>query len=423
MNSIVPKMMSVLLGLFTLSYIAYQVYHYASRPYITETAVPYSVAESLTLEGVAVRNEQLIEGQPSSGVLRYIYDDASRVAADSSVAQIFSSRENVDSQNAVAQLDSQIAQLRKAQEQGKRMNPHADALSSQIIEEQSRIIRLAGGKMMEGIEKEKLELTSLMNSKMISLEQEKDFQSLITQMEAEKEYEQRSHSGPVGSISAPVGGYFVKNTDGLEGSIGVDVLQEMDYQKFQELMELPAQEAPRAIGKIVTDHVWYFVVSVTDRELEKFTDLESVQLDFKLSETPVIDGEIYQIITQRPDKNLVVFKCKNVTDELMNLRHETVEVIFRYYSGYRVSTDAIRFVDGQECVYVVDYYQMRLTPIYPVYRQSSFVICDPNAAPPAPVAEDGEETEDSWLTQRKLKMFDEIIVEGTELYDGKTIGN
>ncbi len=424
MNSKVTRIVSVILGLFALSYIGYQAFKYFNKPYVTETALPYSVAESLTLEGVAVRDEQVIRETVSGGVLRYSYDDASRVAAGETIAKIFANKSDIASENKINTLQQQIYQLQKAQEQGKSMNSYTDALSGQITEQQNKIIRIMQGRMLDGLQKEKLAFTALLNSKMIALGQEDNFETLITQMQADKQYLERSHGSETGFIKAPQGGYFVKNTDGLESKINPDDLNELDYDKYLQMLENVPENTDGAVGKIMFDHIWYFVVKVTDRELEKFTNVESVELDFNLSDTAPIKAEVYNIITNRPDKNLVVFKCKNITDELLNMRYETVNVIFRHYSGYRVSTDAIRFVDGQECVYVMDHYQIKLVPIYIVYRQNSFVLCDPNAMPIKPPEEEKEglslvEPEKTWINN-KLRMFDEVIVEGVDLHDGKS---
>ena len=47
--------------------------------------------------------------------------------------------------------------------------------------------------------------------------------------------------------------------------------------------------------------------------------------------------------------------------------------------------------------------------IVPLYSTSTYVICDPNP------------DEDELMTSETVQLYDEIVVEGTDLYDGKVV--
>ncbi|MEG1778586.1 MAG: HlyD family efflux transporter periplasmic adaptor subunit [Oscillospiraceae bacterium] len=429
MNSILTKILGALAVMVLMTYICFQAYTYVNKPYVTETVVPYSVAQSLNIKGIAIRDEEIIDAS-YNGKLRYLYSDATKVTGNAPIAQVFASADDAAAAESNALLTEQIDNLKAVQNLGDDQLINTDMLNRDIAGQVGKIINISQSNMVEGVQKDKLVLTDLLNKKMASLDENTDYNTYINKLEEDLKFKQSNFKGPVGYIKSPMGGYFVKTTDGYENLMKSDILDEINYTEFEKLMnDCKPQTVNSDIGKVVTSHIWYFVASVTDKQLEQFMGVETVELNFKLTDTKPVHAEVLKLITQRPDKNLVVFKCKTVSDELMQLRYANAEVIFRYYSGYRVSADAIRFVDGQESVYVVDSYEMKLTPIYPVYRQSSFVLCDPKAVPET--KDDNTETpptndkpsgkKEKSEPPNKLKMFDEVIVKGTDLYDGKPI--
>jgi hypothetical protein len=69
-----------------------------------------------------------------------------------------------------------------------------------------------------------------------------------------------------------------------------------------------------------------------------------------------------------------------------------------------VGSAAVRFVDGQKGVYVIQGKQVIFKPIRTLYEKENFVLCEPTGD-----------------AKRALRLFDQVIVGGTDLYDGKTI--
>lgn len=116
-----------------------------------------------------------------------------------------------------------------------------------------------------------------------------------------------------------------------------------------------------------------------------------------------------------------------MNSSLASLRDETAQITLHSYTGIRVGKNTVHFADvsktvknasgkavtqkeNVEGVYVVNGRVIQFRQIFPEYSTDSYVVCDPD--PP----------QEDLMTDSTIKLHDEVIVEGTDLYDGKVIG-
>ena len=62
---------SVVICLFLIVYVSFHSVNLDSQPYQTEVALTYTISDSVEASGVIIREEQLISGQASGGVVSY----------------------------------------------------------------------------------------------------------------------------------------------------------------------------------------------------------------------------------------------------------------------------------------------------------------------------------------------------------------
>lgn len=111
---------------------------------------------------------------------------------------------------------------------------------------------------------------------------------------------------------------------------------------------------------------------------------------------------------------------------LINIRKETAEITLQTYEGIQVSQSAVHFEtvsrevqqkDGTkktesksvEGVFVTYGSEIQFKQIVPLYSDGTYVYCDP-----AP-------DKDTLMTDDTIKLYDEVVIEGKDLYDGKVI--
>jgi len=102
----------------------------------------------------------------------------------------------------------------------------------------------------------------------------------------------------------------------------------------------------------------------------------------------------------------VIFSCVNMSEALSSIRREKLEILLVEYTGLRVPKRAITTNTKQEVgVYVRSGDIVRFRKVDQLYSDAAdYVICT-------------EETKESGF----LRLYDDVITEGSNLYDGKLI--
>ena len=99
---------------------------------------------------------------------------------------------------------------------------------------------------------------------------------------------------------------------------------------------------------------------------------------------------------------LIVLKSTTMNKQAAASRIVDGEILFSQYRGIKIPKSAIRIVDGEMGVYVKFSKLVIFKKVNPVYQDENYVILPLNV-------EEGNEVE----------LYDDIIVKGVNLYDGK----
>ena len=128
----------------------------------------------------------------------------------------------------------------------------------------------------------------------------------------------------------------------------------------------------------------------------------------------------------RQSDAVVVLECSYMNNELSKVRKESVQIAVNTHSGIMVNKKAIHVEpvmkvidDGSgrqvkqevmvQGVYVLYGSELVFKEIVPLSTYSTFVLCDPNPE------------EDATFNGETVKLYDEVVVGGTDLYDGKIV--
>ena len=134
-------------------------------------------------------------------------------------------------------------------------------------------------------------------------------------------------------------------------------------------------------------------------------------MKFPYNEDVIIDMTLTSIQTDPASgKAALVFKTMVMPDGFKYLRKQTVEIIEASYTGYKVPVSAVRNVDGNDGVYVLNGNIIRFKLIDIITDQDGYYIVKQQL---------------SYLDDKdyakKLGLYEMIIVSGKDLYDGKIV--
>lgn len=104
---------SVVICLFLIVYVSFHSVNLDSQPYQTEVALTYTISDSVEASGVIIREEQLISGQASGGVVSYQQSDGTVVREGSVIAEVYSSSSDISIRRQIRALEEQITALQK----------------------------------------------------------------------------------------------------------------------------------------------------------------------------------------------------------------------------------------------------------------------------------------------------------------------
>ena len=387
--------------LFLVVYLVHQFYSSVYNPLVTDMVVYDSSYVGVELETLFVRNETLITSA-EGGYKSYAVGEGGKVAKNGVIASIYPTAEQAVLNNQIQQVKSQIDVLTQTQNYSEYNNADLSVLNQKI--NQSLIDVLDSGKtgQLNASAEAADTLLQSLNRKNIVTGTEQDYNALIAQLNGQLAQLQAGHTESRSYIRAENSGYFVSKADGFETVLPADTLAMLTVQQFQNIQ--PAAVGEDVIGKIVSDYAWSIVAKVPIEDSFRLTEGEPATLKTGLVSVKELNATV-STINREGDSEfaLVVFTCTTMNEELASTRRQTLTLVTESYEGLKVNKKAIRMVDGKKGVYTYSATQAHFVPVNIVYTTVSFVICEKSS-------EDGA-----------LRLYDEVIVKGKGLYDGKII--
>lgn len=422
---------AVVLAFLVLLYVGYQAYQATHQSIRTETAMYGEVSDVLQAQGFILRNETVID-ESYSGVLSYRVADGSRVSRGGVIADIFSNESDAASQRELDQLDQEIENLQSLSQTANFYVANPSMLGDQIYSALEGISQLVNENDFSGLNTQKGELqNALIRRQLITGEESaEDYSQRISQLQSQRDTLASQTGSATGSILAPEAGYFISTVDGLENVMDISQVESITVAQAEELLEQQPSSTD-AVGKICQDFNWYAVCVFDEDDMVRFEGVEDVYLDIPFASTEQIPAKV---LARNSDgesgKTAVVFQCSTMDADIAAVRNEAIQVTVNTYSGVLVNERAIRFADVEytttdEAGNTVTQVQKNVKGVYVLYGgQLEFVqvFTDQTVNGYAICRTDLTEEEQSMLvTDSTIQLYDQVVVEGTDLYDGKIV--
>jgi hypothetical protein len=404
LNSIITKIFSVILSLALLLYVGLQLFSWIYNPIKTESALSYSVDDSVDSKGYIIRDEQLITAN-INGILDYSEEDGAKVASGSNIAAVYSSEQDVEAESKIRQLNSQIDELQMFSNSGNSNDVDSTMIDRQISQLVYKLAAAKNGQNLTDAFKNKNELLGLINHKQIIMDKVSNFNDRIKQLTKERDNLSKSINKKISAITTPKAGYFVSSVDGYETlllpknafTISVNDINQFDKMKV-------SNSSKNVIGKVIGNYSWYYVCVLPFSISQKIKIGDSLFLRFSFASSINVPVTVTEINKADNGQAAFIFSGDYMSQELALARTQPVQVIIHSYSGLRVNKNSIRIVNGEKGVYVKNGQRVNFKKINAIYSNDSFSISKPDDT-----------------NQGTLRLYDEIIVGGGNLYDGKII--
>lgn len=391
----------LLLLLVPAGYILVQLALMLDRPFSTETAIQYTLSDSLELDGVLCFEEQPVPGEGSLG---YLVASGERVSAGTPVAEIYTDSAQGPARTQIESLSRQIDLLSKSQNAaGTDIAAQQSDMQSAVYDLLDRIDR----QEYTGLEEDEENYLLAANKLQIMTGQIGSFADQITLLQ-EQLAQQQTLLGNPQTVTAPAGGYFVAAQDAAFLAADSETLAaQTPAELFAFLQQGAERQAEGLAGKVVTSYSWHFYGLCTVQQSQKFTEGAKVNISFPgHADTPRPAVVESVQLDEGADLARIVLSCEYMSADLLALGRQAAQVDFVSYEGLRVDAHALHIVNGEQGVYVKYGSLTRFRRITVLYENEDYILVPLNG---------------KLGTDNELRMYDEVIVEGSGLRDGKLL--
>lgn len=379
-------------------YLVIQLYAILGRTYRTETAIAYTMEDTLTLPGIAAFDAVAV---PGSGDLGYLAADGERVTAGTVLAEVYTDPAQSAEREELDRLDRAIELLTKSE------NSVGSDLSLLTTQTQSALYDLLDQLdaadytgMSDAVDAYLL----AQNRLQVSTGQSEGFGAAIADLQAQRDAAAAALQG-LATITADRNGYFISAAAAQPLDISEETLQNDTPASLAARLQqdLPAAGEGEA-GRIVTGFSWRFYGVCSLEDAARFDGVTDVQIRVPGKQETALDAEVVEV---QPDEESglakVTVECRTINADVLRLGREEAQIVLATYTGIRVNKAALHIVDGARGVYVKYGSLQRFRRITVEFEDENYLLVPDGGAVG---------------TENEVRLYDEIIVEGPNLQDG-----
>lgn len=372
------------------------------KPVKTETAVYSDISDGLNITGIIIRNEALV-ASTGGGVMHFVIGDGSRVAKDGVIANIYDSESASITLERIDSVNSKIDDIEEMLSYNDLEAADLDMINSKVSKNLNNLIVSGANGNYDSFSEKSDELLSSYNRRQAAMGETADFSAQLEGLKREKEQLSASLPAAKGTLKAERSGYFVSKADGYENVLTCDNPDSITPEYLNSIKAQSVDE--NVVGKIVSDYEWYIAAEVSINESLNYKEGDSLTIYTSVKSYPKLPVTVSKInISESESSAVVLFACNDMNSELASMRTGPMTVVKKEYSGLKVPRSALRVVDSKRGVYVLTGMQVKFVEVNVLFTDGEYMICE-------------KQTSDDTV----LRLYDEVIVKGKNLYDGKII--
>lgn len=419
-GTLITKIVISVMFAAVVLYLAVYAVRSLTDPFTSVIAYYDSLNDAAEVTGVLVREEIALSN--GAAIMDILPEEGERVAAGETVAILYQSSDALDRKKQLQELEQEREQLQYALNNGGSLGSAAK-LEQQIIASILALRSSTAGGDLSALESNALSLRTQVLQREFAYSASGDSAAAlaetiaaldlqISQLSAQSYYDTTS-------IYAPCSGLFSGQADGYESTLTPDMLDTITAGQLSAISGGTASALETSVGKLITGDCWYFAAVVDPATAARLQPGDTITVAFSRDFTGEVDMLVERVDAGDSDGCVLVLSSTRYLKDVTLLRFQTVELIFKQYSGIRVPKQALHMETqtskdpetGQEIqkqvliVYAVVGSQAEKKPVEIVREGSDYYLVEP--------------TDDT--ARKRLRAGDEIIVTATDLYDGKVI--
>ena len=419
---------AVVIGFLLLAavYVGYQAMQVLFPPNTYETALLATVEDTIDAEGVLLFDESYVSG---SGTLGYLAADGERVSAGTAVAEVYSDAIQATLRQQLTQINDQVDLLQRSQN-----NTTSLQLESLRKNRSAALYDLMDSLDCgdyEDTDAEKEDYILSQNRLWVITGEVAGFSDQITAL-TQQAVSVQSQLGNPTQITAPQTGYFIRSSSTGRLNAGAEDILALDAAGLKAYAESSPEVAlDGCAGKIVSGFTWRYAGVCTAKEAEKLLGKDgkplsgSVEIRFPGQVETPLKAKVSEVeIDSENGIARFVISCEIINGDVLRLNCADAQIIVGRTTGLRVPAAAVHYLkeDGSEAEEQGENY---IPGVYVKYGNlARFCRIDP-VDDAHPLVTDGDYRivlpSGTANSVSEVRLYDEIIVSGQNLYDGKLL--
>ena len=407
-NTSNPVLTRILIGILTLTVLVYGVYQFLMleknrSPLKTQTALERTITKTVNVDGIVIRKESVLPSVASGTVVPAI-PNASKVSKGDMVANVFASASDAANVLHLREVEDEISYYEsiEALTFGS-LYTDMETYRHSISESLYTVTDLVDRNDLAGLGDALQTLSLWTTRRQISTGTAVDVSENLRSLEALR----NRYSGGYGDsrpVTADEAGYYVNTVDGFENVLDYDTALSVTPAEVSGLLEHSLQPANSYVGKLITQFNWYYLCVVPESDANQMKAGSTMTVSFPSLSEPEVKMTLRAMNGDGNGNVSLVFSSNLMNGEVSALRLEGASILLESYTGFQVDMSALRMVDGEDGVYVQDGNIVHFRKAKKVYADNDIILIG---------GEDGK--------PGYVRLYDEIILEGIDLYDGKII--
>lgn len=399
----VKRVFYVLVAVLVIVAVIHQIYlRYKPQTQLNvQTAVLRNIYTSVDTKAYVLRDETVLPASGGSTVVPRI-ENGGKVSIGDTVADIYVSESAAANASLIPSLEKELDYYEDinalvSSNLAADINVYEPAVLNSVISIKKDILAGNAGELLD----ESYRFGENMTMRQTAVGKTVDVGAAITSLTSEIE-KLKAAAGIKSSVTADASGSFVNTTDGYEGLGDFSKAKELTYDDVEGLLNAqPSSTYYSRVGKLITSFVWYIVCNIPEHEAETLAVGDFV--------TVTIEGcgdLSVRTVAKNSNPNgyvTLVLSSNEMNKDLSLLRKVDIKIHMNEFTGYEIPAKALRTVDGEKGVFIQLANVVRFRKVDIVYSDDTVILS-------------GKSSKSGYVA-----LYDEIIIEGTDLYDGKII--
>lgn len=384
-------------------FILFNLFRVGYRSVKTETALSTQVYKTVDTEIFAIRRESVL---PVSGYgfTVPLVANGERVAKNQAIAAVFATEEAAQNYTKYLELQDEISYYEKLSASSVSQYSDTDRLESDIDRAILDYIADISSGDIENAHRNSFDVRANLISKQSADGVNIDYNGIIENLKSNSSAA-LALAGGFSQVYSTEAGYYLNECDGFENTVSFDDAVSLTVDKIDGLTSLaPPTGNEMPSGKIITEFGWYFVCNIDVNDIGDITVGSQKEISLPYSSVDDFTATVYQINDTVNGKTAVVFYVADINADLASVRNEIASVKIESYNGYKIPNTAIRTVDGVKGVYILRNNLVSFKKIDIFYSDDDYSVVG--------------NTDDK---SGYIRLYDDVILEGADLYDGKLL--